>query len=61
MIIGEIGTINKPLAIVGGNCALQGFDCEGNDCYWTVTGDNITCIAVADIDEDGYNEVEIIN
>ena len=57
VIIGEIGTIHKPLAIVGGNCALQGFDYEGTDSYWTVTGDNITCMALADIDEDGQNEV----
>jgi Bardet-Biedl syndrome 2 protein len=59
VVIGEIGSINKPLAIVGGNCALQGFDYEGNDCYWTVTGDNITSMALSDIDEDGQNEVSL--
>jgi len=59
VIIGQIGAIDKPLAIVGGNCALQGFDYEGNDCYWTVTGDNITSMALADIDDDGQNEVSL--
>ena len=29
---------NLPLAIVGGNCSIQGFDYEGNDPFWTVTG-----------------------
>ena len=29
---------NQPLAIVGGNCSIQGFDYEGNDPFWTVTG-----------------------
>lgn len=57
VIVGTVGTINKPLAIAGGNCALQGFDYSGNDCFWTVTGDNITCIALHDINQDGYNEV----
>lgn len=55
--MGEIGSVDKPLAIAGGNCALQGFDFEGNDCYWTVTGDNITTMALTDINEDGANEV----
>ncbi|XP_054160057.1 Bardet-Biedl syndrome 2 protein homolog [Oppia nitens] len=57
VIIGEVGTIHKPLAIVGGNCALQGFDYEGTDSYWTVTGDNITCMVLTDLDEDGQNEL----
>jgi len=26
------------VAIVGGNCSIQGFDAEGNDALWTVTG-----------------------
>jgi len=45
------------LAIAGGNCAIQGFDFECNDCFWTVTGDNITAIALWDINNDGMNEV----
>ncbi len=63
-MVGEIGSIGKPLAIAGGNCALQGFDEEGNDSYWTVTGDNITCLVLTDLNGDGTNEViirQIIN
>jgi Bardet-Biedl syndrome 2 protein len=37
VVIGKLGSIEKPLAIVGGNCSIQGFDVEGNDLYWTVS------------------------
>ena len=34
--MGYLGGFEKPLAVVGGNCSLQGFDHEGNDPFWTV-------------------------
>ncbi|KAM9568297.1 BBSome complex member BBS2-like [Salvelinus alpinus] len=34
--LGKLANIESPLTIIGGNCALQGFDCEGNDQFWTV-------------------------
>lgn len=57
--VGPIGSIenSSPLAIAGGNCALQGFNWKGNDSYWTVTGDNITALALFDINGDGQNEL----
>lgn len=36
VVLGKLGDIPAPLAIIGGNCALQGFDYEGNDHLWTV-------------------------
>jgi len=42
---GKIPGQSEPLAIVGGNCSLQGFDHEGNEMFWTVTGDNVTALA----------------
>lgn len=36
MVLGTLGAIPAPLAIIGGNCSLQGFDYEGNDHLWTV-------------------------
>lgn len=45
---GKLPSTNDPLAIVGGNCSLQGFDSEGNEMYWTVTGDNVTALAFRD-------------
>lgn len=36
IVLGALGDISSPLAIIGGNCALQGFDHEGKDLFWTV-------------------------
>ncbi|XP_019361333.1 PREDICTED: Bardet-Biedl syndrome 2 protein isoform X2 [Gavialis gangeticus] len=55
-VLGMLGGISSPLAIIGGNCALQGFDHEGNDLFWTVTGDNVRSLALCDFDGDGKNE-----
>ncbi len=58
--VGYLGSgkvTDRPLAIVGGNCSLQGFDKEGNDPFWTVTGDNVTSLTMMDYNGDGKNEV----
>lgn len=35
-----------PLAVVGGNCSIFGFDRFGAERYWTVTGDQVTAMAL---------------
>lgn len=57
VVLGTLGDISLPLAIIGGNCALQGFDYEGNDLFWTVTGDNVHSLALCDFDGDGKKEL----
>ncbi|KAK7870413.1 hypothetical protein R5R35_003747 [Gryllus longicercus] len=57
IVIGRLGSFKTPLAIVGGNCSIQGFDFEGNDPFWTVTGDNVCSLALLDYDQDGDNEL----
>ncbi|XP_061863097.1 Bardet-Biedl syndrome 2 protein isoform X2 [Colius striatus] len=57
IVLGKLGNIPSPLAIIGGNCALQGFDYEGNDLFWTVTGDNVRSLALCDFDGDGRAEL----
>ncbi|XP_048172291.1 Bardet-Biedl syndrome 2 protein isoform X2 [Corvus hawaiiensis] len=57
IVLGKLGDISPPLAIIGGNCALQGFDYEGNDRFWTVTGDNVRSLALCDFDGDGKAEL----
>ena len=37
VLIGHVANESEPLAIVGGNCAIHGFDHEGEDKYWTVS------------------------
>ncbi|XP_004913585.1 Bardet-Biedl syndrome 2 protein isoform X2 [Xenopus tropicalis] len=57
VVLGSLGDITSPLAVIGGNCALQGFDCSGNDLFWTVTGDNVRSLALCDFDGDEKKEL----
>nr|XP_037289052.1 Bardet-Biedl syndrome 2 protein homolog [Rhipicephalus microplus] len=57
MTTGYLGTLRNPVALVGGNCSIQGFDHEGEDVFWTVTGDNVRALALYDFNKDGLNEL----
>lgn len=57
IVTGRLGSFENPLAIVGGNCSIQGFDFEGNDEFWTVTGDNVSSLAMCDFNSDGKAEL----
>jgi Bardet-Biedl syndrome 2 protein len=57
IVVGTTGSATSPLAIVGGSCSVQGFDSSGQEVFWSVTGGNVTALALADIDEDGRNEL----
>ncbi|KAF5890839.1 Bardet-Biedl syndrome 2 protein, partial [Clarias magur] len=57
IVLGKLGNIPSPLAIIGGSCVLQGFDYEGNDQFWTVTGDNVRSMVLCDFTGDGKNEL----
>eukprot|EP00899_Mesostigma_viride_P018346 jgi/Mesvir1/26512/Mv16169-RA.1 len=57
IVCGPVGTSPVPLAVVGGNCSIQGFDSDGNEQYWTVTGGNVTALALVDVDMDGLSEL----
>ena len=35
VVIGKLGSFHRPMAIVGGNCSLQGFDFEGS-WFWAM-------------------------
>ena len=37
----------------------QGFDARGNECYWTVTGDDVTALALCDVDDDARTELVV--
>ena len=54
---GRFGTLEIPLALVGGNCSIQGFDHDGGESFWTVTGDNVSAMAFCDVDGDGELEL----
>ena len=58
IVVGRFaGASEHPMALVGGNCSIQGFDHEGNEVYWTVTGDNVSTMTFCDVDEDGDLEL----
>ncbi|CAB3410101.1 unnamed protein product [Caenorhabditis bovis] len=50
---------NPPAIYCGGNCCIWGFDKDGGNCYWTVTGDVVTTMCICDYDNDGENELII--
>ncbi|XP_065174778.1 Bardet-Biedl syndrome 2 protein homolog [Sycon ciliatum] len=57
MTIGVAGDHAEPLVYSGGNCSVTGVDMDGNDQYWTVTGDNVQAIALVDYNLDGVSEL----
>jgi len=57
IVVGRFADQETPLALVGGNCSIQGFDAEGNEAFWTVTGDNVSTMTFCDVDEDGELEL----
>jgi len=57
IVVGRFADIETPLALVGGNCSIQGFDAAGGEAFWTVTGDNVTAMTFCDVDEDGQLEL----
>ena len=57
--IGKFHTYDQPLVIAGGNCTLQGFDVNGTEKFWTMTGDNVHSLAILDYDDDGFSELAV--
>jgi len=57
MAVGTLEGRRYPSVIVGGNCAIQGFDVDGEEVYWSVTGDNVSALAFCDVDGDGHSEL----
>jgi Bardet-Biedl syndrome 2 protein len=59
MTIGKWGELPEQLVVIGGNCSIHGINSKSEDVLWTVTGDNVSSLALLDFNNDGYNEVEI--
>jgi Bardet-Biedl syndrome 2 protein len=56
LAFGSLASVAAPMAMVGGNCSLQGFDARGAEVFWTVTGDNVSALTFRDT-KDGKQEV----
>lgn len=57
LAVGKLASMPQPLVIAGGNCSVLGFDFEGNEAFWTVTGDNVSSMSLSDVDMDGLQEL----
>jgi Bardet-Biedl syndrome 2 protein len=49
--------VGQPVVIVGGNCSITGFDVDGEERFWTVSGDNVASLAFFDFNGDGVDEL----
>ncbi|XP_024945765.1 Bardet-Biedl syndrome 2 protein homolog [Cephus cinctus] len=57
MAVGKLGWLPNQVAIIGGNCSVTVLDFQGNEIFWTVTGDVVTSLTLFDFDGDGNNEL----
>eukprot|EP00033_Pygsuia_biforma_P001406 GCRY01001590.1.p1 GENE.GCRY01001590.1~~GCRY01001590.1.p1 ORF type:complete len:724 (+),score=72.36 GCRY01001590.1:153-2324(+) len=44
MCVGNVRDFKDNLALVGGNCSIEGFDQDGMEVFWTVTGGVVTAM-----------------
>jgi Bardet-Biedl syndrome 2 protein len=49
--------VAQPLVIIGGNCNITGFDVDGEERFWTVSGDNVQALELIDFDGDQVDEL----
>lgn len=49
--------VGQPVVICGGNLHITGFDSDGEERFWTVTGDNVGALEFFDFNEDGIDEL----
>ena len=45
------------MVIVGGSCSLTGYDIDGEERFWNVSGDNVSSIGFIDFNKDGVDEL----
>lgn len=46
LCVGALGSKDNAVVLVGGKCSIQGFGPDGEERFWTVTGDNVTSLAL---------------
>jgi Bardet-Biedl syndrome 2 protein len=56
LIVGSLSN-HSPYVFAGGNCSVLGFKNTGAEVFWTVSGDNVSALALSDINSDGLNEL----
>lgn len=59
IILTKLSPTAAPIVLAGGNCSILGFDSDGDEVLWTVTGDNVSSLATLDIDNDNQTEIVV--
>jgi Bardet-Biedl syndrome 2 protein len=57
MTVGSHGPQHSMVAVVGGAGSLAAFDGSGTEVLWRAVSGSVTALALADVDEDGSNEL----
>lgn len=57
MAVGSYGSQHSMVAVVGGAGSLAAYDSSGAEVLWKAGSGSITALALADVDEDGGNEL----
>eukprot|EP00968_Pinguiococcus_pyrenoidosus_P008653 scaffold635_cov311-Pinguiococcus_pyrenoidosus.AAC.16 len=48
VLLGQAKGLAEKLVLVGGDCSVYGYDKAGVEKFWTVTGDNVSAMALCD-------------
>uniref|UniRef100_A0A5S6QVD6 Bardet-Biedl syndrome 2 protein homolog n=1 Tax=Trichuris muris TaxID=70415 RepID=A0A5S6QVD6_TRIMR len=59
IIVGQFGNSEEKLIVCGGCCSLQGFDWQGAERFWSVTGGSVRAMCFCDFDSDGIAELVV--
>lgn len=57
--IGYFSNYPDLLVLIGGNGCIRGFNYQGNEIFWVVTGGNVISLTLMDINNDGKNELVV--
>ena len=52
IFFGRVRGIMEPLVLVGGDCSITGFNLNGEEKFWTVTGDNVQALEMVNWSSD---------
>eukprot|EP00055_Hartaetosiga_balthica_P003199 m.6870 g.6870 ORF g.6870 m.6870 type:complete len:761 (-) comp2668_c0_seq1:36-2318(-) len=56
---GTLSDSNKPLIYIGGTCSIYGYDAQGTDEFWTVTGDDVISMVVSEFKDSSKTELVV--
>ena len=57
LAVAQLGWTSTPSVVVGGVGCVLGIDLQGNEQFWTVTGDKVTALAISNTRTKGQSEL----